>query len=176
MNWNRNGVQYKTYRHLKKSGCLCLFFISFLFLSCVSKPGFEGYGDLCGMIIDENNRPVKNFIVYYSKEPAVHKSAVTNESGIFVFHRVPSGKTVISGEKKNYTKLEKTEYQFYRRSDIICFQIMSLKKAVNEVEALAGRGEIKAALELLEQISCEKKTDEWNLLCAYKNILEELND
>ena len=173
MKWNKAGVRSKLYGCMKISGCLCLLF---LFFSCASKPGFEGYGDLCGMIIDENNRPVKNFIVYYSKEPAIHKSTATNESGIFVFHRVPSGKAVISGEKKNYTKLEKTEYQFYRRSDIICFQIMSLKKSVDEIEALAERGEIQAALELLEQISCEKKTDEWKLLSAYRKILEELNE
>lgn len=167
---NEYDRRHKAYRFLG------LFFILFLLSACATKPRFEGYGDLCGMVIDENNRPVKNFIVYYSREPANHKSAVTNESGIFVFHGVPSGRSVLSGEKKNYTKLEKTDYQFYRRSDIICFQVMSLKNAVEEVESLAERGETKAALELLESISCEKKSDEWVLLDAYKKYLEELND
>lgn len=157
----------------KIHGCIGVFLISILLSSCASKPRFEGYGDLCGMVIDENNRPVKNFIVYYSREPAVHKSAVTNESGIFVFHSVPSGKSVLSGKKCNYTKLARTDYQFYRRSDIICFQVSSIKAAVEDVEALASRGETESALKLLNNIVCERKTDEWKLIKAYRLFLKE---
>ena len=82
-------------------------FLTFLFISCASKPGFNGEGDLCGLVIDENNRPVADFVVYSSNKdnPNQKTSALTNSSGLFVFQNTKAGTYYISGEKKNYTRL-----------------------------------------------------------------------
>jgi len=157
------------------SGCFFLL-LSILCFSCASHPDFEGYGDLCGMIIDEKNQPVDNFVVYYSKAPFLNKSTVTNESGIFVFHNVPSGQSVISGEKKNFSRLKDSDYYFCDRSDIICFQVNSIKAVINEVDPLIKAGDKKKAYMLLDNVSCEEASEEWILIESYKFFLTESQD
>ena len=36
----------------------------FVMLSCKSMPRFKGEGDLCGLVVDENNEPVRDFLIY----------------------------------------------------------------------------------------------------------------
>ena len=81
---------------------LLIFFIC-MFLSCTSKPRFTGNADLCGLVVDEQNKPVKGFVIRAFCGMSGMKSAVTNENGIFVIENVPSGKIMISGEKTNYS-------------------------------------------------------------------------
>ena len=70
--------------------------LGLLFFSCATKPAFNGCGDLCGLVVDENNYPVKDFIVYcepsekgWSLENGLPgkdiQPVLTNESGLFVF-------------------------------------------------------------------------------------------
>ena len=52
---------------MKKSGVLlwlCLpAVLSVFFISCKTMPRFKGEGDLCGLVVDENNEPVKDFLI-----------------------------------------------------------------------------------------------------------------
>ena len=83
---------------------MILISFSMLFWSCASKPKFTGKGDLCGLIVDEKNKPVSDFVVYCTAcEPNLQivKPVITNESGLFVFFDVPAGSYHLSGSKNN---------------------------------------------------------------------------
>lgn len=152
--------------------CL-LFFFFCLISSCATKPKFSGNADLCGLVVDENNRPVKGFVIHAFCGFSGMKSAVTNENGIFVIENVPSGKIIISGEKKNYSKLSDVNYQFISRGDIFCCQVKSVKAVIDLVDELILRDEIQTACKLLDSVSCEKKSAEWGLVQSYKFFLAD---
>lgn len=151
--------------------CICIFsFVLVIFAGCASKPKFKGSGDLCGLIIDENNKPVKDFVVYCHSgdaSPEIIKPVITNESGLFVFYNVPSGIYLISGEKTNYLRISKVQYRFDDRTKILCLQTKSFKTAVLSAEELIKLGRVEEAEALLEDICCESKTPEENLIKAY---------
>ncbi|SEQ29832.1 hypothetical protein SAMN04487977_103300 [Treponema bryantii] len=151
----------------------CFMFLSFLMcvFGCVSKPGFKGNGDLCGLIIDENNKPVKDFIVYcHSGDASPHniRPVLTNENGLFVFYDIPSGKYLLSGEKNNYLNISKISYSFNDRSKIICLQTKSFKAAIESADEMIRLGQTEEAYKLLCNISCESKSAEENLIKAYQ--------
>lgn len=156
---------------MKKYLAIGFAFTVFLFSSCVSKPKFEGKGYLCGMIIDENNHPVKDFIVVCNAKGVsaqVIRPVATNESGIFVFYDLPSGRYSLSGEKKNYMKLSNTDYRFDDRAKIICLQVKTFRAAIENAEELIRLGEKDEAIKILDSISCERKSNEALIIQAHK--------
>lgn len=156
---------------MKKSLILSALFTILLLSSCASKPKFNGTGDLCGLIIDENNKPVKDFIVtcrFKGITVPSTKTAATNESGIFVFYDMPSGSYCISGEKKNYLTLSDKEYRFSDRSKILCLQTKTFKGAVNYAEELIRLGDKEAADKILEAINCDKKSPEALIILSHQ--------
>ncbi len=165
-------------------GKVCLFlsgfFIFFLF-SCATKPHFEGQGDLCGIIIDENNKPVNDFIVYcraadqkaFSKDPAPVK---TNESGLFVVYGISSGEYLLSGSKNNYLSLEPHLYSFEDPTKIICLQTRSYRSAIKRAAELIAMGQTEEAVSLIENINCEKDSREEFYIKAYQFLLTEDRD
>lgn len=143
---------------------------SVLFFSgCASKPKFSGEGDLCGLIIDENNKPVKDFVVRCcNKNLQSEKPVITNESGLFVFNDVPSGNYLLWGEKINYLRIPKTTYKFNDRSKIICLQTKSFKASLLQVEDLMALDQTDEADKLLNDICYESKSYEAQVIQAYK--------
>ena len=143
--------------------------------SCVSKPKFSGTGDLCGIVIDENNKPVKDFVVYCKpsvtniKTTTINiKPVMTNESGLFVFYELPSGAYNISGEKENYLRISETSYHFSDRGKIICFQIKSFAGAIKAVDELLNLDQKKDAMEILNDINTNKSSAERYFVKAYQ--------
>lgn len=140
---------------------LFLLLFCLLFVSCASKPLFKGKGDLCGLVIDENNRPVKDFVVNCKPaEIKLHSKIVippvlTNESGLFVFYGLPSGDYFVSGQKKNYLKISKTKYSFNDRGKILCLQTKGFRAVVLQAEDQIRLGQTEEALSLLRGIACE---------------------
>lgn len=159
---------------MKKIMILCIA-SGLFFLACASKPGFDGRGDLCGLIIDENNKPVKDFIVYCSTSGNYIQPVLTNESGLFVFPSLHSGEYKISGEKNNYLRIEKVVYRFNNRTNILCLQTKSFKAALLKAEELLYLGQTKAAMDVLEKISCEKKSPQQKLVLFFKFFALETN-
>lgn len=143
-----------------------------LFSACASKPKFEGIGDLCGLIVDEKNRPVSDFVVYCNQDLTLFQSAVTNSNGIFVIHNVPSGNYYFTGQKDGYAKL-KEQYFFSNRTDIFCCQLKSLDGVFETVEQLVSRGELENARLILEEISCSEKSEKWLLVQTYRFFLSK---
>ncbi len=152
-----------------------LLFCNLYITSCATNPKFSGTGDLCGLVVDENNKPIKDFVIYCYpsitniKTQTINiKPVITNESGLFVFYGLPSGSYTISGEKPNYLRLSETPYQFSDRGKILCLQTKSFKAAVKTAEELIALGQTKEARSLLNGISTKKLSSEKYLVTAYQ--------
>ena len=151
-----------------------------LFLSCASKPLFKGHADLCGLVIDENNAPVKDFIVYckaadmktWGTKPLI-TPVITNESGLFVFYGLSSGDYILSGEKTGYLRITSTSYSFNDRTRIICLQTKSFKASVLNVGEMLRLGQKEEAIAILRGICCEHDSLEEIFLKDYTEKLEE---
>ena len=151
---------------MKKNGLVILICLFCLNLSgCMSKPKFEGDGDLCGLVIDENNLPVSDFVVSCS---ALKRPVTTNESGLFVFYSVPSGEYSLSGKKTNYLQLKNVNYNFSDRSKIIVMQTKSFKAAILSAEEDLRLGQLESAKETLDDICYEAGSSEENYIRMFK--------
>ena len=159
---NKNNLRWLT---------VLLVFSSCLLSACASKPRFEGKADLCGLILDENNVPVKDFVVNCTAsggKPLVLRPVITNENGLFVFYGVPSGKYILSGEKNNYLKIKHVPYAFNDRAKIICLQTKTFKGAISSAEELLRLDQPMTAGKLLGDICCETKSKEQLYIKAYQ--------
>ena len=154
------------------SGVFSFLFTVLLLFSCKSLPKFTGEADLCGLLVDENNAPVEDFIVYCRNDVEM-KTALTDDSGMFVIHGLNSGKYKISGEKKNYARLEDTDFLFTDRSKIFCCQVLSIEGVFKSVEELIMRGEKKNAELLLNQLYYDKKSPQEAVVLVYKFFLSD---
>ena len=111
--------------------------LALLLVSCSSLKGFKnpvGEGNLYGLIIDEKNQPVKDFKIVCSDERESVKSAVTNDSGIFVIENMLTGNLTISGVGDGYVKIKNEKIEFLGNEKIFCWQISSLEGVLLEVE------------------------------------------
>lgn len=144
-------------------------------ISCASKPKFSGTADLCGLVVDENNRPVSDFLIFCNGSAGENHTALTNESGIFVVKNVPCGNYQITGQKTNYKNLEKTDFAFYDRTKILCCQVFSFDAAMESVLNLMMRGETKQAEKILDAVSYDASSSEAAVIQFYRFYLAESN-
>lgn len=144
-----------------------------IFSACSSVPKFKGNGDLCGIIVDEMNQPIKEFAVYCEGRLGEKKAVYTNDSGIFVFHDLPGGKYILSGYKNNYVQLQNNEYVFSDRGKIFCAQIVGIDAALDKVIQLIKLGEIEECKDLINSICVAKDSNEEFVLNKYKEFLEK---
>lgn len=157
-----------------KSRYFCgILIIALIFSGCASKSAFEGKADLCGMIVDENNQPVEDYVVYYRKK-MTEKSSATNSSGLFVLHDVSSGEFSLYGEKSGYTKLADQKNTFFDRTKIICFQVNSLDLVLENVNKLIELKKYEDALELIQNVAYNKGTNEEYVICCYESFLADV--
>ena len=147
--------------------------LAVLFMSCRTVPKFKGRGDLCGLVVDENNEPVKDFLIYCKNDLEVTTTALTNETGMFVIHDAASGVYKISGQKKDFVKLESTPFMYTDRDRIFCCQVDSVDGAFATVEELMLRGEKKNAEEVLDKLYCDKKTPQQAVILTYRFFLTD---
>ena len=157
---------------------ICSMFAGVL-CGCASKPRFQGNGDLCGLIIDENNLPVKDFIVYCKSAGKIMqpiKPVLTNENGLFVFCDLPSGRYLLSGEKTNYLRVNKTPYKFNDRTKIFCIQTKTLKGTIKDAVEYLHLGEKKDAALLLNSLCLQKNSAEEMIVSSYKFFTIEAYD
>ncbi len=149
------------------------FLVLVFFISCASKPKFRGNGDLCGLVIDEKNRPVKDFLIFCDGPMNQNHTALTNDGGVFVIPDVPGGNYIISGKKLNYSGLEKTTYFFCDRTKIFCCQVSSIDATLESVSNLLIRGENQLAENQLNSLSYEKNSAEEAVVNFYRFYLAE---
>ena len=144
--------------NFKVGNCLKVFFVVVgigFFVGCASKPKFQGKSEMCGVVVDENNIPVADFVITCKKD-GVSNVAVTNESGIFVFNDMRGGKYSICGEKPGYARLAEQTFEFISREKIICCKVNSIDGAFNAIDKQISCQKYENALELLDEICFEK--------------------
>lgn len=146
-------------------------FLLFINAGCASKPSGYGAGNLCGLMVDENNKPVKNAIVSCWKGPVCIESVMTNENGVFTFYNLPSvglGSLKIIGKKNGYANFLKEHCSASDYRQILCCQMLSLDSVLDLVEEKYLCGNFEECIDLLEKVSAEKRSREENVLLYYK--------
>lgn len=128
--------------------------------SCASTPKFSGKGDLCGMIVDEKNVPVKDFVITCVSSKGNIGKAVTNEGGVFAVKDMPAGKYSISGEKVGYARITGEHFTFDSREKFFCCKVNSSRAAMDAAENQLKCGNYELAIKLLDEIYCEKDSVE----------------
>lgn len=137
------------------------------YFGCKSTGQFTGTANLTILIIDESGCGVRDCALTLSNFNK-DESGITNANGICIFNNIPSGEYKISAVKKGYTKLEAASFNYISKGDVFCFELYSSSFAFNEVEELYEDYDYKRALELLDQIVCDKKTSLYAAICLYK--------
>lgn len=150
---------------------LILFICGFLFISCTTVPKFSGMNELCGVIVDENNKPVNEYVVKCGIDLLTARVAITNERGIFVFHNMPAGKYYFWGEKKGWAKIVEQPFLYNSREKMFCCKVNSLETALDNVDVQIKCGNYRNALKLLDEISYENNTPEEAVILYYQVYL-----
>lgn len=145
---------------------------SFCFSSCKTVPKFSGTNELCGVIVDENNKPVNEYIVRCGLTLVDAKTVITNDRGIFVFHNMPAGKYFFWGEKQGWAKIEGEPFLFNTRDKFFCCKVNSFDTALDNAEAQIQCGNYKKALEILEGLSYRRRTPEEKVVDYYKQYIK----
>lgn len=147
----------------------CLLLLS----GCASKPKLTGTGKMCGVIIDERNVPVSDYVISCRKDKGLWKNAMTNEEGLFSFDDMHFGIYTFRGSKECFLDFYDEGYVFGDRSKIFCFQLSSVDRALDLIEENIIYEEYEKALELLEQVSYKKNKDLLLVLSHYRNYINE---
>lgn len=152
-------------------------FILIMFMlvtGCASKPKSNSV-ELVGMIIDENNLPVKDFIVHCETDTFGTQIALTNENGLFVFPKQKKGKCFISGEKNGYAIMEPKKYKVGNNNKIFCCQISSCESVLGKVLQKFKCSDYEGGMNLLNDIYCEENSYENKVVSFYKKYSAEKN-
>lgn len=147
------------------------FIFGIAFSSCKTVPKFSGANELCGVIVDENNMPVNEYVVKCGTDFVTAKVAITNERGIFVFNNMPAGKYYFWGEKEGWAKIVKQPFLFNSREKMFCCKVNSLNSALDNIETQIKCGNYQEALSLLDEICYRKKTPEEEVVTFYKKYV-----
>ncbi|MBR1638350.1 MAG: carboxypeptidase regulatory-like domain-containing protein [Treponema sp.] len=145
-----------------------IIYLILLFQGCASSPKFLGKGNLCGLVIDENNRPVKDAVITCWKGAVCIQSAMTNENGIFTFYDISSGFYELSGEKMDYELLDRIKYRFSDSGNIFCCQMSSVNHVLESAEKKLLCGNIKEMIEILDSVLVSKGSYTESAVLFYK--------
>ena len=145
---------------MRKTGIVIFgwLFLMTVMISCASKKGFSGGTELCGVVLDEKNRGVENFVVTCMHNGVEKFSTMTNENGIFVFNNMKCGKYIVSGEKCGYGMIVDNEFDFNSRGKILCCKVNSMEEVLMAVEKQIKIQNYVLAKKLLKEVKFEKDT------------------
>lgn len=142
-----------------------------LVTGCVSQKQCIKNSDFCGIVVDENNKPIPNYSIKCSKNLVNVKSTYTNNSGIFFIPNMETGKYTISGKKNNYIKIIDKEFYFNGSQSIFCCQVMGIKAVLDKILINIKNKDYEKALEILKQLELEKDELNYGLILLYEAYL-----
>ena len=128
----------------------------FMLTSCASNPRFKGNGDFCGMVVDEKNQPVKEYLINFWRDGIIFASALTNQSGIFVMQNIPAGKYSLCGQKENYLDIKNLKVDFCSRDKFLCCTVFTADGFFRHLDDLIKIEDYDAALKELENLRCKR--------------------
>ena len=150
-----------------------VFVILLTFVSCASKPVFSGKFDLSGMVIDENDKPVSDFVIFCKGKGASWQSALTNENGLFVFYDQTCGTYSFKGEKEGFLKMEVKDVSVLSKTKLLCFQVSSLDRAFDNLEEMILCGDFEGALTLIKSMDLKTESPEKELSDFYMECINQ---
>lgn len=139
--------------------------------SCISQKNCIKKTNLCGIVVDENNRPIPNYQVICYNNLLAQQSAYTNSSGVFVFYDMSIDNYILMGKKENYEKIEKKEIFVDGNGDILCCQVCSFSEILKNVEQAIYNKDFEKALLLIDKVSVTKGEYNNALVLLYKLYL-----
>ena len=142
-------------------------------ISCAStKKVKKVTSDLCGYIVDENNRPIKDYAVQVRSNVVKQSEVlVTNENGIFYLPSFHAGTFYVNGWKEGYSKISNQKYELRKDKKVFCWQIKSVEAVLVDVENLIKVNQFEKALSLLNQLEISRKNEDYLL---HKELKERL--
>lgn len=143
-------------------------FLGFCFVSCASNPRFRGNGDFCGMVVDEKNQPVNEYLINCWKDGVIFESALTNQSGIFVLQNIPSGKYSLSGQKENYSDIKNLKVDFCFRDKFLCCSVFTADGFFAHLQKLIKTEDFDMAVSELDLLRCKKGSYVSKLCLCYE--------
>lgn len=157
---------------LKKINYITVFFIMVLFsffLSCKTVSQLSDATVLYGLIIDENNQPVKNASISYINDSGA-KTVYSNERGVFQFEDIHYGRYDFVVEKTGYEIKNVDNLNFFDRRRIICFQLTSKISFFNKIDALFKNNQFEKAILKIESMNTNGDMNLYNLCSLYKSF------
>lgn len=143
------------------------------FANCKSVPVKREIADFCGFVIDENNNPVKNFLISVQTSDLQIKKAITNDGGIFVINNIKLGNLKIEGKKEGFSKYLNENIEFYDRTKILCIKISSADFVLENFHSNIKAKNFESAQKNLESIFCEESNNLKKVILEYEKFLKE---
>jgi hypothetical protein len=145
-----------------------IIYLILIFYGCASEPRFSGKGVLCGLVVDEKNRPVKEAVITCWRGAVCLQSCLTNENGIFNFYDLPPGLYEISGEKNDFSSLHRIKYRFSERGNMFCCQMNSLDWVLECAAEKLRCGQLEEMYKLLDNLTLSKSSYGKTAVSFYK--------
>ena len=173
---NATSKKTGTKKLVSKKIITILAFATFLtiqfFVSCKSTQKLFNQSNLTILVLDENDMPVNGFeinLVPVKKLSGVfEKSGITNQNGMTVFYNAPLVPYLISGQKEGYSKIKPQEINIQANGDLFCYRVLSADYLLLTAEQLYSMNKFLDALELLENIECQKNQALVSTVSFYK--------
>ncbi|MCF0242880.1 MAG: carboxypeptidase regulatory-like domain-containing protein [Treponema sp.] len=144
------------------------------FISCASTQLSEK-GNLVGLVVDENNKPVDEYVLHLETEKGKRFSAMTSVDGIFVIENLSRGNHRIEGNKDLYEKLNQ-ELIFNDYSKVFCFEVLTADGIFNKANKKIKEGNISEADVLISKLQCNTSETVGEVLKFYKEKLNEMGE
>lgn len=155
----------------KYSFTITIFILMVGFTSCVTQKQCIKKNNLCGIVVDENNKPVSDYLIICSSNPFNKLSTYTNSSGVFVLSDLDIGTYNISGKKQNYGEINNKDFYFDGGSSMLCFQVSSLQELLCKTDKYIENKEYEKALNIINEISVYNNYYNSALVLLYKEYL-----
>lgn len=145
--------------------------IVLLFAGCVTYKNCIKKSNLCGIVVDENNKPVSNYLIICDSNPFNKVSTYTNDNGIFLLSDMEVGTYNISGRKQNFGKIDNDSFYFDGSSSMLCYQVSSLEELLFRVNKCIDNKEYEKAINIVNKIEIDENQYNYGLILLYKEYL-----
>ena len=169
-------------------------FLFAVFISCATKPTYSSKFDLYGIVVDENNEPVEDFLIECrpkveadskkrskSETKSIHSSqkknvitGITEKNGLFALRNLSEGEFIITGSKIGYSKISDFSEYLDNPQKMICIQVCSIEGVLENAKKLASLGNYKKALELLWDVTTGQDTSYKYAVQSFIEIIEKM--
>lgn len=150
-----------------KAKMILLLLTGICFYACKTTGQFSGTANLTILIVDENGCGIRDCALTLSNFNK-DEHGITNEKGLCIFNNAPSGEYKLTGQKNGYTKLKSDTFNYINRGDVFCFKLYSSSFAFDKIEDFYEEHDSQKALELLDEIACDKKSSLYAAICFYR--------